>query len=80
MKRALKVSSLLVVLGMAGQAGGAAAPHAGITGYDGPKSCAPCHPDAAREVTASLHYQQLAEPKFLAKWEKGMPAGMMKSY
>lgn len=51
-----------------------------IATYEGAKTCAPCHKEVAGEVAASLHYQQQAEPQFLAGWEKGKPAGMMKSY
>lgn len=48
--------------------------------YEGAKSCAPCHKEAAGEVAESLHYQHQAVPRFLADWEEGKPAGMMVSY
>lgn len=51
-----------------------------ISSYEGTKTCAGCHPDSAKEVAESLHYQQEAEPKFLKDWPKGETAGMMRSY
>ena len=55
--------------------------HAGkISQYEGPQTCRACHEKALKEVTASLHYQQAAEPKFLVDWEKGNLAGMALSF
>jgi len=44
--------------------------------YEGPQTCRACHEKAVKEVVASLHYQQAAEPKFLVDWEKGNLGGM----
>jgi hypothetical protein len=52
----------------------------GISKYDGAQTCLACHPEAAKEVAVSLHYQQQAEPQFLKDWPKGQMAGMMLSY
>ncbi len=52
----------------------------GISKYDGPQTCLTCHPEAAKEVAASLHYQQQAAPQFLKDWPTGQVAGMMVSY
>ena len=55
--------------------------HADLVGsYEGTKTCGACHEKAVKDVTGSLHYQQLAEPQFLKGWEKGKLAGMMVSY
>ena len=55
--------------------------HAGkISQYEGPQTCRACHESAVKEVAASLHYQQAAEPKFLVDWEKGKLAGMTFSF
>jgi len=51
-----------------------------ITLYEGPQTCRACHERAVKEVAASLHYQQAAEPKFLVDWEKGNLAGMTLSF
>ncbi len=48
--------------------------------YEGPQTCRACHENAVKEVAASLHYQQAAEPKFLVGWEKGNLAGMTLSF
>jgi hypothetical protein len=54
--------------------------HVGLVSYEGPKTCAVCHPEAAKEVAMSLHYQMAEEPRFLDGWPKGKKAGMMFSY
>ena len=54
--------------------------HQNITEYTGPGTCATCHPNEAKEVVSSLHYQQVGEPQFLDGWEKGKLAGMMVSF
>ena len=55
--------------------------HAGkISLYEGTQTCRDCHEAAVKEVAASLHYQQAAEPKFLVDWEKGKLAGMTLSF
>ena len=51
-----------------------------ISRYEGPQTCRACHENAVKEVAASLHYQQAAEPKFLIDWEKGNLAGMTLSF
>ena len=51
-----------------------------ISLYEGPQTCRACHERAVKEVAASLHYQQAAEPKFLVDWEKGKLAGMTLSF
>jgi hypothetical protein len=43
--------------------------------YEGPQTCRACHEKAVKDVAASLHYQQAAEPKFLVDWKKGELAG-----
>lgn len=71
----------LAVVMAAGASAHAAASHADrVKQYEGTKTCTACHPKSAKEVAESLHYQQQAEPKFLANWEKGEKAGMMLSY
>ncbi len=54
--------------------------HSSLNTYEGPKTCAVCHPKVLKEVALSLHYQQAAEPKFLEGWKKGELAGMMLSF
>lgn len=54
--------------------------HKGIGEYKGAQTCSTCHPNAAKEVATSLHYQQAAEPQTVDGWEKGKLAGMMVSY
>ena len=51
-----------------------------ISLYEGPQTCRACHEKAVKDVAASLHYQQAAEPNFLVDWEKGKPAGMTVSF
>lgn len=51
-----------------------------ISLYEGPKTCRACHEKAVKDVAASLHYQQAAEPKFLVDWGKGNLAGMTLSF
>ncbi len=51
-----------------------------ISRYEGPQTCRACHENAVKEVAASLHYQQAAEPRFLVDWEKGNLAGMTLSF
>lgn len=51
-----------------------------ISRYEGPMTCLACHPESAKEVAASLHYQQQGEPQFLRGWPKGQSAGMMLTY
>ena len=51
-----------------------------ISLYEGPQTCRACHESAVKDVAASLHYQQAAEPMFLVGWEKGNLAGMTLSF
>jgi len=51
-----------------------------INKYEGPQTCLTCHLKEAKDVAASLHYQQQAEPRFLKDWPKGQSAGMRVSY
>ena len=51
-----------------------------ISLYEGSQTCRACHESAVKDVAASLHYQQAAEPKFLVDWEKGKLAGMTLSF
>jgi hypothetical protein len=72
---------LLAALFLAGRVSAAAPDHTAlVTQYEGTKTCIACHEKSAKEVAESLHYQQLAEPRFLKDWPKDQPAGMMVSY
>ena len=51
-----------------------------ISRYEGPQTCRACHEKAVKDVAASLHYQQAAEPNFLVNWAKGELAGMTLSF
>jgi hypothetical protein len=51
-----------------------------ISAYEGPQTCRACHPDTFKDVAASLHYQQMAEPQFLVGWPKGELAGQAWSF
>jgi hypothetical protein len=55
-----------------------------VKSYTGTETCSMCHKNSAKEVTESLHYLQLGEPKFLVNWPKdsqvGRMAGMMNSF
>ncbi len=83
MKRRIIHSALAFLLGAAASAVPALAQSTHvdrISQYDGSKTCLGCHPESAKEVAASLHYQQQAEPQYLKTWPKGQLAGMMLSY
>ena len=54
--------------------------HQGISDYAGPETCAMCHPNAAKEVAGSVHYQQQAIPKYREGWPEGVPGGMYVTY
>jgi len=56
------------------------APHQAITQYDGPQTCATCHPAAAQEVVESLHYQQQGPVPFRMGWAPGKLGGMYVTY
>lgn len=51
-----------------------------VKNYTGTESCSICHKDSAKEMTESLHYLQLGEPRLLVNWPKGKLAGMMDSF
>ena len=70
----------LVMLLYAGQGFAAIADHAKIEKYEGTKTCLACHPNAAKEVAQSLHYQQRGQANFLKDWPTDKPVGMMVSY
>lgn len=54
--------------------------HKAITEYTGPETCAMCHPNAAREVAASVHYQLQSIPTYRVDWPEGVPGGMYVTY
>lgn len=56
------------------------AAHQVIQQYDGPATCAGCHPGAAEEVVNSLHYQMRGEAPFRVDWEVGKLGGMNGTY
>ncbi len=51
-----------------------------VAEYKGTQTCAGCHPEAAKEVATSLHYQHLAGAPNLEDWPAGKLAGMMSNY
>lgn len=73
---------LLAMLALPGLALAAGPPdaHQKIDAYDGPQTCAMCHPDAGKEVAESLHYQHQALPQFLDGVDPAQPVGMMVSF
>jgi hypothetical protein len=71
---------LLAAQTQAALASPAPAVHGVIQDYDGPGTCAMCHPNAAQEVVESLHYQMLGEAPFRVGWEAGMLGGMNATY
>jgi predicted CxxxxCH...CXXCH cytochrome family protein len=82
-KITLGTGLILALTALAGSAHAAGYSHAeSVTTFDGPRTCtaSSCHPDAAKEVAESLHYQQQAVPQFLEGWDAGKQAGMMVSY
>jgi hypothetical protein len=84
MKRIFIVSGIALALSMSGGTVNAAgSSHAEyVKKFEGPRTCtaAACHPDSAREMAESLHYQQRAVPQFLEGWEAGKLAGMTETY
>lgn len=54
--------------------------HASITSYEGPQTCATCHPDAAMEMASSLHYQQQGPVPFTNGFDDGEYAGMLNTF
>ncbi|RME45714.1 MAG: hypothetical protein D6791_10075 [Chloroflexi bacterium] len=56
------------------------AAHQSIQAYEGPQTCASCHPNAAQEVVESLHYQLRGEVPFRIGWEPGKLGGMNGTY
>jgi hypothetical protein len=51
-----------------------------ISAYEGTKTCLACHRQAAKDVAASLHYQQQGAVPYVKDWPAGKNAGMMVSY
>jgi hypothetical protein len=81
MRKMCAIMYALLLMGAATAAAAVPNPHADrLSRYDGPQTCLGCHPDAAKEVATSLHYQQRAEPQLLKGWPKGQTAGMMDSF
>ena len=56
------------------------AAHGVIQDYEGPETCAVCHPNAAQEMVESLHYQMRGEVPFRVGWEEGKLGGMNATY
>ncbi len=54
--------------------------HQTIGEYTGPETCATCHPNAAREVAESLHYQQVAIASSHVPSQEGQQVGMLHDY
>lgn len=71
---------LLALLFFAGPVSTTVNDHALIAKYEGTKTCLECHQSSGKEVTASLHYQQQGQAKFLKDWPTDKPVGMMASY
>ena len=66
MRKTILVVLLIIGLLMAGGTVAWADPpvaHQAITEYTGPETCGMCHPDTAKEVAESVHYQQQAIPQ-----------------
>jgi predicted CxxxxCH...CXXCH cytochrome family protein len=82
-KRTIGAVLLLAAVALAGRTDAAGPSHAAyVKAFEGPRSCtnASCHENAAKEVAASLHYQQRAVPQFMEGWEAGKLAGMTETY
>ncbi len=54
--------------------------HVAISEYEGPQTCAECHPDAGREVAESVHYQQQSIAYYVEGAEPNKLYGMMSTY
>ncbi|MBI5577456.1 MAG: hypothetical protein HY896_13980 [Deltaproteobacteria bacterium] len=84
MRKIFVAAGIMLAMSLSGGTADAAGPsHAGyVKTFEGPRTCtaASCHPDAAKEVAESLHYQQRAVPQFLEGWESGKLAGMTETY
>jgi hypothetical protein len=83
MRKTILLALLIIALTIMGGTVVSADPpeaHQAITDFTGPETCAMCHPDAAREVAESVHYQQQAIPKFREGWPEGEPGGMYTTY
>lgn len=82
-KAAIGAGLLLALIALAAGADAAGPSHAGyVARFEGTRSCtsASCHEGAARDVAASLHYQQRAVPQFVEGWEAGKLGGMTETY
>jgi hypothetical protein len=76
----ISISFLVIILLLPHNTMAAKYSHNSLTTYEGPKTCATCHPKVSKEVAMSLHYQHAAEPKFVEGWGKGVLAGMMVNF
>lgn len=54
--------------------------HQFISQYDGPQTCAMCHPQAPAQVARSVHYQQKAPAGPNVPGQQGQMVGMLESY
>jgi len=54
--------------------------HQFIQQYDGPQTCAMCHPQAPAQVARSVHYQQRAPAGPNVPGRQGQMVGMLESY
>ena len=75
----LLVAAALSLGAVAFAQGGSPEIHQVISSYEGSSTCGMCHPDQARDVAASLHYQQRAVSTNV-EGEQGVVHGMMEDY
>ena len=54
--------------------------HLVLNDYDGPSTCAMCHPYAAKEVAVSIHYQQRSHISSRIELQKDKFVGMLENY
>jgi hypothetical protein len=83
MRKTILVVLLIISLLMVGGTVAWADPpeiHQAISAYTGPETCAACHPDAAKEVAESVHYQHQAIPEYREGWPEGVTGGMYVTY
>lgn len=82
MRRPLVWIGVLALMGLLSGVAQAQPPpaHQAITQYNGPQTCATCHPNAAQEVVESLHYQMQGEVPFRVGWPEGQLGGMRVTY
>ncbi len=72
----------LAALAVRADAAGPPSHAAHVQKFEGTRTCtnASCHENAAKEMVASLHYQERAVPQFVVGWEPGKLAGMTETY